>query len=123
MPSNQEVDKDAIVFGDDLELVLLMTRLNQLETHEDVVPAAQVMVHQVFQDDKGTMASKVDPYVHRGNSSSNLKVRPPNPNSNLLTNSDSVSIKIREEFLDKSTLQESCDTSRDNDKTFVMDWG
>ena len=48
MPSNQEVDKDAIVFGDDLELVLLMTKLNQLETHEVVVPAAQVMVHQVF---------------------------------------------------------------------------
>ena len=45
MPSNQEVDKDAIVFGDDLELVLLMTKLNQLETHEVVVPAAQVMVH------------------------------------------------------------------------------
>ena len=88
MPSNQEVDKDAIVLGDDLELVLLMTKLNQLEIHEVVVPAAQVMVHQVFQDDKGTMASEVDPYVHRGNSSSNLKVRPPNPNSNLVTNSE-----------------------------------
>ena len=25
--------------------------------------------------------------------------------------------------MDKSTYQESCDTSRDNDKTFVVDWG
>ena len=25
--------------------------------------------------------------------------------------------------MDKSTLQESCDTSRDNDETFVVDWG
>ena len=52
MPNNQEVDKDAIVFGDDLELVLPMTKLNPLETHEAVVPAAQVMVHQVFQDER-----------------------------------------------------------------------
>ena len=52
MPNNREVDKDAIVFRDDLELVLPMTKLNLLETHEVVVPAAQVMVHQVFQDDK-----------------------------------------------------------------------
>ena len=39
MPNNQEVDKDAIVSGDNLELVLPMTKLNQLETHEAVVPA------------------------------------------------------------------------------------
>ncbi|XP_075659290.1 chorismate mutase 3, chloroplastic-like [Castanea sativa] len=77
MPNNREVDKDAIVFRDDLELVLPMTKLNPLETHEAVVPAAQVMVHQVFQDDKGTMASKVDPYAHGDNSSSDLKVLHP----------------------------------------------
>ena len=88
MPNNQEVDKDAIVFGDDLELVLLMTRLNQLETHEAVVPAAQVMVHQVFQDDEGTMASEVDPYAHGEKSSSDLKVRPPNSNPDLVTDSE-----------------------------------
>ena len=88
MPNNQEVDKDAIVFGDDLELVLPMTKLNPLETHEAVVPAAQVMVHQVFQDDKGTMASEVDPYAHGEKSSSDLKVRPPNSNSDLVTDSE-----------------------------------
>ena len=45
MPNNKEVDKDAIVSRDDLELVLPMTKLNSLETHEAVVPAAQVKVH------------------------------------------------------------------------------
>ena len=69
------------------------------------------------------MASEVDPYVHGGNSSSNLKVRPPNPNSNLVTNSKKCINKDRGEFLDKSTLQESYDTGRENDKTFVVDWG
>ena len=56
------------------------------------------MVYQVFQDDKGTMASKVDPYVHGGNSSSNLKVRPPNSNSNLVTNSEKCINKIEGNF-------------------------
>ena len=65
-----------------------MTKLNSLETHEAVVPAAQVMVHQVFQDDKGTMASEVDPYAHGENNSSDLKVRPPNSNSDLVTDSE-----------------------------------
>ena len=88
MPNNQEVDKGAIVSRDDLELVLPMTKLNPLETHEAVVPAAQVMVHQVFQDDEGTMASEVDPYAHGEKSSSDLKVRPPNSNPDLVTDSE-----------------------------------
>ena len=88
MPKNREVDKDAIICGDDLELVLPMTKLNLLETHEAVVPTTQVMVHQVFQDDKGKMASEVDPYAYRDKSSSDLKVRPPNSNSNLVTDSE-----------------------------------
>ena len=88
MPNNREVDKDAIFSGDDLELVLPMTKLNPLDTHKAKVLAAQAMVHQVFQDDKGTMASEVDPYTHGDNSSSDLKVRPPNSNSNLVTDSE-----------------------------------
>ena len=36
----------------------------------------------------GEMASEVDPYTHGDNSSSDLKVRPPNSNSNLVIDSE-----------------------------------
>ena len=66
---------------------------------------------------------RIDPYVHGDNSSSDLTVRTPNSNSNLVTNSEKCINKDRGEFLDESTLQKSCDIGRDNNKTFVVDWG